>query len=354
MASDAVAKMAVAQLPRFMNETNLAVQALTLAQRHLMKAAEHVLLDIQEREAAFEVRCRAAEAELEERRRQLDMEAEFLQQQRDIAEEYAERAASRVRLNVGGKIFETSKPTLLAELDSMLYALMHSGAFRPDPKTGEYFIDRDPLFFGNFLNYMRDNRRDGELNVDFDRMTPTERRQLHSDIRYYQMGSLMHLLPPEPSAPKLLFRGFAYWNQDGGVQSHRLQDALMRQTAENNFPGSRPATLEEYMAGVIQDLPPRNNSGEPITFHGESSDGTHENFRSKVGISVGDILNGSKPSTHLYRHRRCILCVVSDEQPRTAGFSIQSLPSETRTEGLTRAASRESSSSSSRSGRSMR
>lgn len=287
------------------------------------------------------------EAELEEeRRRSLDLEAELLQQQRDMGEEYVRKASSRVRLNVGGRVFETSKPTLLAEYDSLLYALMHSGGFQPDSKTGEYFIDRDPLFFGSFLNYMRDNRCDGELNVDFDGLTPTERRQLNSDIQYYQMGTLMHLLPPEPSAPKLRFRGFAYWNQDGGVQSHRLQDALMRQTAENNYPGSRPATMEEYMAGVIQDLPDKNTSGEPITFHGESSDGTHENFRSKVGISVGELLNGSKPTTHLYRHRRCILCVVADEEPRTANLSTsERRGSDTRGEAFPRAASRESSSS---------
>lgn len=312
LAAAVVSALATAQLPRSQRETELAIEALTLAQTHLLKAAEFICIEAQEREERRAAEQRALEAELRAKQSELDAEAARLAQQHEAAEEVVKRSRYRVRLNVGGQAFETSKTTLLAEPDSMLYALVHSGAFLPDAQTGEYFIDRDPKFFGTLLNYLRDNRGDGQLNLDLEELSAQERRQLTSDIEYYQMGSLMHLLPPPPAAvepKKLCFRGFAHWHQDGEVQSHRVQDALMRAAAESSFPGSRPATLQEYVAGVIQDLPAKNSSGEPITFHGECSDGQLGVYNSKLGISVGAPLDGTSASCALYRHRRSIICV---------------------------------------------
>jgi hypothetical protein len=63
-----------------------------------------------------------------------------------------------LRLNVGGKLFETTRATLCAEDPSMLASL-----FRPDspfaPPTeldGEIFLDRNPATFGYIVDYLRD------------------------------------------------------------------------------------------------------------------------------------------------------------------------------------------------------
>ena len=56
--------------------------------------------------------------------------------------------ASTIKLNVGGKIYQTTLDTLRKDPDSMLYA-MFSGRFelKADEKDGAYFIDRDAKLF---------------------------------------------------------------------------------------------------------------------------------------------------------------------------------------------------------------
>ena len=77
----------------------------------------------------------------------------------------------KIKLNVGGTTFVTSRGTLtMLEPNSML-AAMFSGesGFRatPDPDDGAYFIDRDGSHFGHVLNYLRGalNNVKGELTV---------------------------------------------------------------------------------------------------------------------------------------------------------------------------------------------
>lgn len=49
----------------------------------------------------------------------------------------------KIKLNVGGKIFTTSKTTLLSVPGSYFHALLSSGKWLPD-EDNEYFIDRSP------------------------------------------------------------------------------------------------------------------------------------------------------------------------------------------------------------------
>eukprot|EP00005_Dracoamoeba_jomungandri_P011667 CAMPEP_0174267264 /NCGR_PEP_ID=MMETSP0439-20130205/33022_1 /TAXON_ID=0 /ORGANISM="Stereomyxa ramosa, Strain Chinc5" /LENGTH=379 /DNA_ID=CAMNT_0015354663 /DNA_START=27 /DNA_END=1163 /DNA_ORIENTATION=+ len=62
----------------------------------------------------------------------------------------------RVKLNVGGKLFETTSTTLINREPLSFLAAMFSGSF-PDQvdKEGYYFIDRDGEYFGVLLNYLR-------------------------------------------------------------------------------------------------------------------------------------------------------------------------------------------------------
>ena len=56
--------------------------------------------------------------------------------------------ASKIKLNVGGKIYKTTLDTLRKDPDSMLCA-MFSGKFdlKADEEDGAYFIDRDAKLF---------------------------------------------------------------------------------------------------------------------------------------------------------------------------------------------------------------
>ena len=62
---------------------------------------------------------------------------------------------SMITLNVGGKLYSTSKSTLCSQKDSML-AAMFSGHHKLNKmENGSYFIDADGKHFGIILNYLR-------------------------------------------------------------------------------------------------------------------------------------------------------------------------------------------------------
>jgi len=70
-------------------------------------------------------------------------------------EKYQTTIPMRVKLNIGGIKYETTRSTLMGEQGSMLHA-MFSGNYdvKPD-EEGYIFIDRDGNYFGYVLNYLR-------------------------------------------------------------------------------------------------------------------------------------------------------------------------------------------------------
>jgi hypothetical protein len=60
----------------------------------------------------------------------------------------------KVTLDVGGRIFSTSKGILMKYEHSYFYALLNSGNFLPGP-DGTYFIDRSPTHFPLIMDYLR-------------------------------------------------------------------------------------------------------------------------------------------------------------------------------------------------------
>ncbi|KAI1700403.1 BTB/POZ domain-containing protein [Ditylenchus destructor] len=58
-------------------------------------------------------------------------------------------------LNVGGKMFHTTKDTLLRHPGSFLAHLVDSDLPSDTDETGAYLIDRDPEHFRTILNYLR-------------------------------------------------------------------------------------------------------------------------------------------------------------------------------------------------------
>ncbi|KJH43147.1 K+ channel tetramerization domain protein [Dictyocaulus viviparus] len=69
-------------------------------------------------------------------------------------------ASNWIRLNVGGKIFQTTRDTLMKVPGSFLYRLCQDDKRLPSVKdeTGAYLIDRDADYFSPVLNYLRHGR----------------------------------------------------------------------------------------------------------------------------------------------------------------------------------------------------
>lgn len=96
--------------------------------------------------------------------------------------------ASKIKLNVGGKIYKTTLDTLRKDPHSMLCA-MFSGKFdlKADEEDGAYFIDRDGKLFRYILNFLRD----GELLLPNDRSL---REQLLKEAEFYQVQGVISQL----------------------------------------------------------------------------------------------------------------------------------------------------------------
>jgi hypothetical protein len=73
--------------------------------------------------------------------------------------------SDRVKFNVGGQIFETTRSTLLKYPDSVL-ATHITPPWQPDAE-GIYFFDRDPNVFGALLGFYRSNILERPPNVSF-------------------------------------------------------------------------------------------------------------------------------------------------------------------------------------------
>ena len=95
--------------------------------------------------------------------------------------------SSRIKLNVGGTRFETSRGTLCMVPESML-AAMFSGrhALTPD-EDGSYFIDRYGQHFGHILNFLRQGTIQVELNTD-------TARALAIEPEFYGLADLASVL----------------------------------------------------------------------------------------------------------------------------------------------------------------
>eukprot|EP01125_Pyxidicula_operculata_P022475 TRINITY_DN9208_c0_g1_i1.p1 TRINITY_DN9208_c0_g1~~TRINITY_DN9208_c0_g1_i1.p1 ORF type:complete len:305 (+),score=38.36 TRINITY_DN9208_c0_g1_i1:46-915(+) len=89
---------------------------------------------------------------------------------------------SKITINVGGKLFQTCKSTLL-KARSSYFDLLSSGRWLPDVDN-HYFIDRDPLCFGVILNYLRTGKLDARDLSNY------EKEKLLEDLDYYKISDI--------------------------------------------------------------------------------------------------------------------------------------------------------------------
>eukprot|EP00811_Abedinium_folium_P007400 NODE_1682_length_2404_cov_5.925780.p1 GENE.NODE_1682_length_2404_cov_5.925780~~NODE_1682_length_2404_cov_5.925780.p1 ORF type:complete len:578 (+),score=184.35 NODE_1682_length_2404_cov_5.925780:172-1905(+) len=207
---------------------------------------------------------------------------------------------TRIRFSIGGETFETSKATLLGEPGTLFHTLASHGSapgIQESELPGEYFIDRDAQFFGVLLNYLRDGSGDGQLSVDTLRFSSTERKALHADIKFYQVGSLMHLttLP----VTRVRFVGFAPWKRAGSMKGVQ---GIMEAAAATHFPGSRTATVAEYTERLIDELPATNTCEHSIALLG--------NAGIVRCVLSGQALDGTRPVHILDLGMHSAMCVV--------------------------------------------
>ncbi|KAG9276206.1 BTB/POZ domain-containing protein KCTD5-like isoform X2 [Astyanax mexicanus] len=99
-----------------------------------------------------------------------------------------ESSSKWVRLNVGGTYFLTTKQTLSREPKSFLYRLCQADPELDSDKdeSGAYLIDRDSVYFGPVLNYLRHGKLVLNKNL-------TEEGALE-EAEFYNITSLIKLI----------------------------------------------------------------------------------------------------------------------------------------------------------------
>ena len=145
---------------------------------------EELEKELEAKRAKLEEDEEAMLAQIEEKRNQLQAKVEELEAEKKAMKDVHTFQSGRLKLDVGGHKFTTSRTTLTSQPDSML-AAMFSGRHKliQDGK-GAYFIDRDGTHFRFILNYLRD----GQLGS-----LPEDKIQLQELVResdYYQLTEL--------------------------------------------------------------------------------------------------------------------------------------------------------------------
>ena len=116
-----------------------------------------------------------------------------LQSMKATVEENLSQFKQRVKLNVGGKKFETTLTTLTTYPDSMLGAMFSGRHEVPPDEEGCVFIDRDGKHFGTILNFLRT----GTLDMPSSTKAVSE---LKREMEYYQLPG-MEAVTDAPDAP---------------------------------------------------------------------------------------------------------------------------------------------------------
>ncbi|KAH3764150.1 K+ channel tetramerization subfamily protein [Pelomyxa schiedti] len=141
--------------------------------------------EIDDNMAALQANIKKAMAVLNKQREDLNRErSTFEEMKSKIATVHF---ASTIKLDVGGRVFKTSRGTLTKE-PSML-ATMFSGNGIPVEKDedGGYFIDRSSTHFDTILNYLR-------TGVFLAPSDPVAMEELKMEVDFYQIRSLVKLL----------------------------------------------------------------------------------------------------------------------------------------------------------------
>jgi len=144
----------------------------------------------QPRNDALEKRCAAVAEELTSIGKELEMRMQLVQEREDKLaraglkmEQNAAAAKDRIKLDVGGRIFSTSKNTLLKREGTYFHALLCSGKWEPEDGDA-YFIDRDPRFFDRVMASLRTC-----APVDMSGLQPSDAKALKSEMQYYMLDT---------------------------------------------------------------------------------------------------------------------------------------------------------------------
>ncbi|KAI1700934.1 BTB/POZ domain-containing protein [Ditylenchus destructor] len=132
-----------------------------------------------------------------------------------------------VRLNVGGKVFQTTKGTLSRHSESFLARLVTGDLPSEKDESGAYLLDSDPEYFRIVLNYFRR----GVLNLDDKKLTL---KGLLSEADFFNIQPLVddiHMAMKNPDSRMEIVLLPRY--DTGGIPNNTSCSIIMSETYSN-------------------------------------------------------------------------------------------------------------------------
>ena len=298
----------------------------------LQKQIKQIVSSVQQEEErlkaqrqAIQTDRAAMEAELKSKTEKLDQERATFEAEKKSVAATNQSLKSKVKLNVGGSTYDTSRTTLTSVPGSMLEAWFSGRhALEEDKEDGRIFIDRDGAAFKLVLEYLR-----SPTKFTLEGLSKREVASCLAEFEYYQLPS------PVPPVPPLDLKMSVYQN---GYTTAQIQDdkCIINQSANGGWAWAVGAEVladdavwklrieqqhgvNQLMTGVIANAhPPSSNAHSDGTFAGwggnnyfYANGGTNQGSSGWPGWQNGDeaifALNASTRTltVHLKRTGRC-------------------------------------------------
>jgi hypothetical protein len=100
---------------------------------------------------------------------------------------------SKIKLNIGGKVFHTSAEVLCSVEGSLFTAMFSEGVDVQPDEDGEYFIDRNPKLFPIILDYLRGY----DVKPHIKSLSSSFKKQLTEEIEYFKLPEMYDLIQPQ-------------------------------------------------------------------------------------------------------------------------------------------------------------
>jgi hypothetical protein len=172
------------QKPKHKQKQNKTMADAAVLRKKFEMAAKEIMTKVSVLSKKLEIAAKEMEKDSETIAKRMEIveekEAKW-EQLRLKLQQNAAKAKKKIKLDVGGKLFATSKENLLRFEGSYFHAMLASGQWEPDAEDGAYFIDMDPEGFDRILSYLRT----GELS--FECLNSHEIKQLRKSMDYLQI-----------------------------------------------------------------------------------------------------------------------------------------------------------------------
>jgi len=120
--------------------------------------------------------------------KELEEQKQKFTQEKDIIKDQQLRSSTKIKLDVGGKIFSTSLTTLTSQPNSMLAAMFSGRHVLQKDDDGSIFIDRSGDLFGFILEWLRNPHLPPSFKSN------DEKLRVIQEAHYFQLDNLLELL----------------------------------------------------------------------------------------------------------------------------------------------------------------